>query len=216
MYKLVLFDLDGTILDTVPDIKFVLNLTLKRFGLPEVDENEVKAFVGNGAYMLVKRASKNLPEEEVKKVHMYYAQKFAECDNTRSTAFEGEDELLTKLKESGVKVGIITNKPQTATLNVYKRFFEKYSFFFVQGQSEGVPLKPDPTSVLRAIELSGVGKSDCLFVGDGETDVEVAKNAGIDCVSVLWGYRSKSQLVKAGAKLFAQNFDELEQIIFKK
>ena len=216
MYKLVLFDLDGTILDTVPDIKFVLNSTLTRFGLPEVSEEEVKAFVGNGAYMLVKRACKNLAEEEVKKVHKYYAQKFAECDNARSTVFEGEDWLLNKLKESGVKVGIITNKPQAATLNVYNKFFKKYSFFFVQGQSEGVPLKPDPASVLRAVNLSGVEKCECLFVGDGETDVQVAKNAEVDCVSVLWGYRSRNQLEEAGAKKFARNFDELEQIIFEK
>lgn len=216
MYKLILFDLDGTILDTVPDIKFVLNQTLKYFGLPEVSGNEVKAFVGDGAYMLVKRACGNLPEEEVKKVHAYYAEKFAECDNSRSQIFGGEDRLLTRLKESGVKVAIITNKPHRATLNVYDKFFKKYSFFFVQGQCEGAALKPDPEVVLRAITLSGFDKSECLFVGDGETDIQVAKNAGVDCASVLWGYRSRAQLEAAGAELFVESFDELGQIIFGK
>ncbi len=200
----------------MPDIKSVLNAALKNFGLPEVNGDEVKAFVGDGAYMLVKRACGNLPEEEVKKVHAYYAEKFAECDNDRSEIFEGEDGLLTKLKESGVKVGIITNKPHKATLNVYQKFFKKYDFFFVQGQCEGAALKPDPATVLRAIELSGVAKRECLFVGDGETDICVAKNAGVDCASVLWGYRSRAQLEKAGAKTFVESFGELEKIIFEK
>lgn len=216
MYKLVLFDLDGTILDTVPDIQFVLNLTLKYFGLPEVSESEVKAFVGDGAYMLVRRACGNLDEEEVKKVHACYAEKFAECDNSRSAFFDGEDGLLIRLKESGVKVGIITNKPHKATLNVYDKFFKKYDFFFVQGQCEGAALKPDPSTVFKAIKLSGVKKSECLFVGDGETDIRVAKNAGVDCASVLWGYRSRAQLEDAGAEIFVENFDELGQIIFEK
>lgn len=216
MYKLVLFDLDGTILDTVPDIKSVLNAALKNFGLPEISEKEVKAFVGDGAYMLVRRACGNLPEEEVKKVHAYYAEKFAACDNGRSAIFEGEDGLLTKLCESGVKVGIITNKPHKATLNVYEKYFKKYSFFFVQGQCEGAALKPDPSTVLRAIELSGVKKSECIFVGDGETDIKVAENAGVDCASVLWGYRSRAQLEAAGAEIFVESFGELERIIFEK
>lgn len=216
MYKLVLFDLDGTLLDTVPDIMQTLNLTLRHFELPELSKEEVISFVGNGAYMLVKRACKNLPEDEVKKVHAYYAEKFAACDNGNSKMFEGEDELLNKLSEKGVKAGIITNKPQAATLNVYEKFFKKYGFFFVQGQTAGSALKPDPTEVLRAIALCGVEKRECLFVGDGETDVQVARNAKIDCVSALWGYRSRAQLEEAGASTFAENFDELGQIILKK
>lgn len=216
MYKLVLFDLDGTLLDTVPDIMQTLNSTLKHFGLSEISEREVKAFVGNGAYMLVKRACGNIAEEEIKKIHAYYAEKFAACGNGNSKYFDGEDELLKKLCKNGVKAGIITNKPQAATLNVYEKFFKKYSFFFVQGQCAGGPLKPDPTEVLRAIELCGVEKNECLFVGDGETDVQVAKNAEVDCVSALWGYRSRAQLEDAGAKIFARDFKELDKIIFKK
>lgn len=212
MYKTVFFDLDGTVLDTVPDIRAVLNGTLAAFNLPPVSERQTKEFVGNGAYELVRRAAgENC--ENLQEIYARYVADFAACENGLSTLYDGEEEVLSALKERGVRLGIVTNKPQKATLNVYEKFFKRFGFFYVQGQEEGVPLKPSPQGVLNAVEKFALDKRECLFVGDGETDVLTAANAGLDCVSVLWGYRTREQLLKAGATRFAENFKKLQREI---
>ncbi len=216
MYKLICFDLDGTLLDTVPDIQTVLNSTLKHFSLPGVTYAQTCAYVGNGAFKLVERAAGNIGKELLQEVYAYYTAHFAACDNSLSAYYPYEEEVLSRLTERGVKLAIITNKPQAATLNVYRRYFKKYNFAYVQGQEEGAPLKPDPSCVFKAIKEAGVKPSETLFVGDGETDVLTALNAKIDGVSVLWGYRSRAELEKAGAKIFVGDFRELENFIFNK
>lgn len=212
MYKTVIFDLDGTLLNTVPDIRAVLNSTLRSFNLPPVSEEQTKRFVGNGALALVERAS-GLDGERLQEVYAHYVEHFAACNNELSKYYDGECEVLSRFKDAGVKLAIVTNKPQRATLKVYEKFFSKYNFFFVQGQDRGVALKPAPDAVLSAISKSGQNKCDCLFVGDGETDVLTAKNAGIDCASVLWGYRDKAALQSVGATLFVNSYQELERLI---
>lgn len=212
MYKTVFFDLDGTVLNTVPDIRAVLNGTLAAFNLPPLSERQTMEFVGNGAYELVRRAAgescDNIPE-----IYARYVADFAACKNELSTLYDGEEEVLFNLKKKGVRLGIVTNKPQKATLNVYEKFFKRFDFFYVQGQEEGVPLKPSPEGVLNAVNKFSLDKRECLFVGDGETDVLTAANAGLDCVSVLWGYRTKEQLKGAGATRFAENFKKLQREI---
>jgi phosphoglycolate phosphatase len=212
MYKAVIFDLDGTLLNTSKDIHKVLSDTLAHFSLPSISLEQTIEYVGNGAKKLVERAMPQDKLNELQPVYEYYAEHFAACDNSLTCLYEGEEDVLNELKKRGVKLALITNKPQAATDGVYAKHLSKFNFDIVIGQDD-MPLKPNPQSTNWTIEKLGVKKCDCLFVGDGETDVQTAANSGIDCVSVLWGYRSREQLEAAGAKNFVVNYNELKQRI---
>ena len=140
---------------------------------------------------------------------------FAACDNANTVLYEGEDEVLSKLKAAGVKLAILSNKPQSATSAVCAQLLGKYNFDIVLGQG-AYPLKPDPAGAEEIMRRLGVSKSECIFTGDGETDVKTAKNAGIPCVSVLWGFRKKQQLERVGANIFAENYTQYLQILQEK
>lgn len=213
MYKLLIFDLDGTLLDTSRDIRAVLNESLQYFKLPPVTIEQTLRFVGNGAKKLVERAVGERADM-TEKVFARFVQNLAVCENGLTRLYEGEDEFLNKCEAQGIKLAIVTNKPEKAAQNVCKKHLSAYSFVKIAAQGDGCPLKPDPASTLKVIEEQGVKKEDCLFIGDGETDVLTAKNAGIDCVSALWGYRSRKQLTEAGAVKFARGYSELAKIIF--
>lgn len=213
MYKAVIFDLDGTLLDSLNDILFVLNDTLTHFGLPQITRMQAQSYIGNGARELVRLAIGGENAHRLDEILSYYKEQYAKSDNELSRIFDGEDEALKVLKGAGVKLAILTNKPHAAAMRANEIFFKKYAFDCIFGQTDGVPLKPNPQAVYKIIEQLGVKKEECLFVGDGEADVLTAKNAGLNCVSVLWGYRSKAQLEAAGATLFAESFKKLQSEI---
>lgn len=215
MYKAVLFDLDGTLLNTSRDIQRCLNNALGQFSLPAISLEDAIKFVGNGAKALVERA---LPENfsgDFDAVYSCYRALFASCDNNLTTLYEGEEEALKLFNARGVKLAIVTNKPQDATDGVYEKLLKGYNFSAVLGGCGKYPLKPEPYIALAAAEILGVTPCECLFVGDGETDVITAQNAKMDCVSVLWGYRTKEQLKVSGATHFAESFKELSQIVLR-
>ncbi|MDE7329992.1 MAG: HAD family hydrolase [Clostridia bacterium] len=209
MYKLIIFDLDGTLLDTSRTIQSVLNNSLKKFSLPVISLENTVRFVGNGARKLVERAVGEEKRELWEAVYSDYSEHFSNCSNEHTSLYEGAEEALYKLNKNGIRLAIVTNKPKRATMRAYEEFLSKYGFCAVVGQSSDTPLKPNPQSVLKIISDLGVKKEECLFVGDGETDVTTAVNAGIDCVSVLWGYRKKDELASAGATRFVNTFPEL-------
>ena len=214
MIKAVIFDLDGTLLDTLPDIHDVLNHSLEKFLLPQIGIESTKKFVGNGAKKLVERAVGERAEL-LEIVYKNYSEEFANCFNNLTKMYPYEVETLEKLKAAGVALSILTNKPQRATERVYSKFLEKYGFSIVLGQTEYYPLKPDPTSTFAILEKLKVKKEECIFVGDGDTDIQTAKAAGIKCVSALWGYRTREELFAAGATDFAEDFTELEKYILQ-
>lgn len=213
MYKAVIFDLDGTLFDTLPDILAVLNATLKAFDLPTLGVEQAKSFIGNGARELVRLAIGKHNEYRLDEILAAYKVAYAQNDGKLSRFFADEDEALTALKSAGLKLAVFTNKPHQVALKTNRDYFAKYAFDCVLGQTDELPLKPAPDGVYKILEELGVSKSECLFVGDGETDVFTAKNAGVDCVSVLWGYRTREQLKEAGAIRFAQTFSDLKQIV---
>lgn len=216
MFKAIIFDLDGTLLDTSRDIHSVLNGALTHFGLPEISLEKTLEYVGNGAKKLVERA---LPEDRLDmldRVYAYYAERFAACENNLTCLYDGEEKFLLRLKACGIKTAIVTNKPQDATNGVYEKHLSRFNFDVVLGQSEKFPLKPQPESTLSVMEQLEVEPENCLFVGDGETDVLTAKNSKIKCASVLWGFRSYEQLKAAGADVFISNYDELDKFVFDK
>ncbi len=213
MYKAVIFDLDGTLLDTSRDIQKVLNYTLARFGLPTLSLEKTLEYVGNGAARLVERAIPKERSELFDSVYADYRAHFAACDNKLTTLYDGEADVLCALKRAGLKLGLVTNKPQDATERVYNMYLSPFGFDFVRGNTGEYPFKPDPALTLFAAESMGVKPGECLFVGDGEPDVATAKNAGMNGVSVLWGFRTKKQLEAAGATRFVKNYDELYKLI---
>ena len=208
MKKLLLFDLDGTILFTIPDIMACCNDVLREFSLPPITEEETRAFVGNGAKKLVERMLKGRCDL-LERAYARYMALFPSYRD-RTTVYPGELSFFDEMKSLGYTFAVVTNKPQEAASAVMGRFFPGWNVF---GQTESFPVKPDPSLTLHAMKVLGFSGSECIFIGDGETDVATAQRAGIPCISVLWGYRTREALEKAGATIFAETFQELKQII---
>lgn len=199
-------------MNTLPDIRKVLNETLSEFALPQLSLDEVKPLIGGGALNLLKGALVNYPEL-LEKAYKVFMENYAANDNNLTLLYKDEEEVLQNFKRRGMNLALVTNKPQAATERVYAKFLAKFGFCRVLGQTEYYPVKPNPTSTLGVIAELGVKKEECVFVGDGETDVQTALRAGIKDVAALWGYRTREQLSAAGAKVFAENYRELESIV---
>ncbi len=212
MESAILFDLDGTLLDTVPDIALCLNGTLEGFGCPPVSLERTRRAVGNGARKLMERVlPAGIPMEEA---FADFKRRYAASENLRTRAYDGAAETLRLLKAEGWKLAVLTNKPRAAAEKTLARFFAGMFDFLIADDGK-FPLKPDPASTLYCMETLGVPKESCVFVGDGETDVQTAKNAGIPCISALWGYREREELQRAGAAVFAEKFCELPALAKK-
>lgn len=216
MYRAVIFDLDGTLVDTLGDIRYLLNQTLSYFGLPQISREQASEYIGNGAALLVKRAVGERYAEFYDRVYARFKVSYAANDNSRSTLFDGEEAALKELSSLGVKLAVLTNKPQAATDGVMAKFFKDYPFDSVHGQSETFPLKPSVKAVERVLEELGTTPADTVIVGDGETDIAAARGVGADCISVLWGYRTKARLLEAGGNVFVSSFGNLMEILREK
>lgn len=215
MLKAVLFDLDGTVLHTLPDLNACMNEALRQFGCPPVTMEQSRAFVGHGGKQYAVQA---LPPEKKKDIDAFYTlyqSVHVHWNNTRTKPFPYEEECLAALRERGLKLAVVTNKSQGAADVLKATLLKEYGFSAVIGNRAGVPVKPDPATTFEALRLLGVSADEAVFVGDGDTDVQTAKNAGMRCVSVLWGYRSREQLLAAGASQFAETFLELKDILLQ-
>ena len=214
MLKLIIFDLDGTLLNTAEDIRTVLNASLAKFGLPAVSAQRLYAMVGNGARKLVERAVPPQNSDLIDAVYADYVAAYAAFNGSVAALYDGEEQALGRLSAAGVKFAILTNKPQRSADNVCADKLSRFTFCDVIGEGR-FPLKPDPAAIRYIMEKNGVKEGECVMVGDGETDYLTAKNAGIPCVSALWGYRTQSQLEECGATLFARDFTQLFKILQK-
>ncbi len=207
----VFFDLDGTLLDTLPDIAHSLNAVLASFGYPVCTPAQVRTYVGDGAKKLVSRA---IPQgaDNVDEVYEAFRQNYGASAHGRTVPYAGMAELLKTLKSRGTKLAVITNKPQEAAQTSIQKFYPAL-FDYVGGDSGNFPCKPDP-SLTRYVALTlRVPLKECVFVGDGEADVRTAQNAGVHGVAALWGYRTREQLTQAGATQFASSPAELAKIL---
>lgn len=214
MVKAILCDLDGTLLDTLADIQASLNEMLRMYSFPELDLERTKRCIGDGAHKLVERA---LPEGVncVEECYAVFKKLYAESKNDLTRPYDGTIAFLSQAKAAGVKLAIVTNKPDEATRHCEQKFFPGL-FDYVAGDSGMFPCKPDPTLArFTALNLR-VAPAECVFVGDGETDVRTAVNAKMRGISVTWGYRSRESLRQAGAVEFADSFEELREKIFGK
>ena len=180
MIKCCIFDLDGTVLDTIGTITYYVNEVFRRHGIMPVTEGECNYFAGNGAGMLIERAlhSKGIFSEEVRdKILPEYKAAYDKAPVYLTRVFPGIAELLSALREKGIKIAVLSNKPDTATKSVVKRFFPDV-FDEVIGASDGVPLKPSPISARSLISRLGITPSEVAWIGDTATDIETAKNLG--------------------------------------
>ncbi len=204
MNKAVIFDLDGTLIDSLPDIVDNLNIMLKHYGYPLVNISETMPRIGYGARHLVKKSIPvEISEIELDERLAYYNKFYTESGSPKTGLFDGVSDVLKQLKSRGYKLAILTNKPHETTLNVYDSYLKDFGFDMVIGASDKIKHKPNPDAVLKIMSELGIDGENAYFVGDGETDVTTAINAKIASIAVLWGYRNKSQLQEAGAIVFA-------------
>ena len=213
MVKAILFDLDGTLLDTLADIRETLNETLNAFGYSEITMEQTREYVGEGARKLVERAlPKNVGAKEIDACLARFKAHYATCQNAKTVPYEGELAFLEHARAAGIKLAVVTNKPHAATVEVVRQKLGE-GFDFVHGDSGDFPCKPDPSLTRFATLTMRVAPRECVFVGDGEPDVLTAKNAGMRSISVLWGYRTREQLESVGAKEFVSSYEELGEIL---
>ena len=214
MVKLVIFDLDGTLINSNGDLKFCMNKMLEDYGLPKITTEETYQFVGYGARRFVELALKgNLDNFEER--FLTFNKYLATYSGDNAYIYEGLDELLLTLKEKGVKLAIVSNKQQDATDFVVSKILGKYNFDVVCGIGGNFKTKPDTTAVEYVLKTLGVKKEETLYVGDSEIDMLTAINAGLKSVGVLWGFRTKEQLIEKGGKVFAETAKELYDLIEK-
>ena len=199
----ILWDLDGTLLDTLEDLADGVNFALRQFGYPERTLQEVRHFVGNGARRLMERA---VPEgaDSVPVFETFRTYYDAHCQ-IRTKPYDG---VLEALAELGKKypMAVVSNKPDSAVKPLCAQYFPG---LYALGESAGCPRKPAPDMVFRAMQAIGVEK--CIYVGDSEVDVLTAKNAGMPCLSVLWGFRDREEIEEAGGSHFCTHTAELKE-----
>jgi phosphoglycolate phosphatase len=216
--KAVIFDLDGTLLDTIDDIADSMNAALAEHRLSPFDTEAYKVFVGSGVDILVDRVliGQNDTQETKQSVKKAYLDHYRLWQNRLTKPYSGITVLLETLKSLRIAVCVLSNKPDFDTKAVIKSYFADYPFFTVSGQKPGYPVKPDPQSCLEIIATLNLPKAEILYVGDTGTDMETAVNSGLDAVGVLWGFRQKEELLKGGASYIIHHPSELISIIEKR
>jgi phosphoglycolate phosphatase len=199
----VIFDLDGTLLDTLEDLADSVNYALNCYDMPLKSKEQVKSYVGNGIRMLMIRAvpggGDNPLFEDVFKTFKEY---YNEHCNDKTKAYDGILELINVLKDKGYSLAIVSNKVDSAVKNLCKRYFNDIDVAI--GDREGMKIKPAPDSVNLALCELGKTKETAIYVGDSDVDLETAKNSGLECISVLWGFRDKEFLVNHGAGILVE------------
>ncbi|MBR1931873.1 MAG: HAD family hydrolase [Lachnospiraceae bacterium] len=202
MIKAVIFDLDGTLSDSIRSMKYCGDRAVAPFGMGPFTEEQYKYFVGDGAANLVKRAL--IAGGDVRLVHFQeafanYKKLFGAYCMYEVKPYEGVPELLKALKERGIAICVLSNKPHAETVKVIETLFGKETFDVIQGQQEGLAIKPSPEGVYRILERLEMEAKECLYLGDTATDMKTGKGAGVFTVGALWGFRTREELEEARA-----------------
>ncbi len=200
MIKLCVFDLDGTLVDSLQDLADSVNYALEKNGFPGRETDEFRYLVGDGVAILLKRAlGETYSEESAEKLldafNFYYTIHYADF----SCPYNGCTELLHHLPEKNIQLAVLSNKPDSFTKIIVQKMFPEILFARVQGKSDQFPRKPDPASLLHMLKELRVGPQEVLYIGDTNVDVATAHNAGVKIAGVSWGFRGKAELMEAGA-----------------
>lgn len=215
MYRACIFDLDGTLADTLHSIAWFGNTAMAKFGLPAIGDERYKLLVGNGADTLMRRmlaeVGAEFTEEQLAALRREYDFLYESQPMKLVTRYDGLLEGLTRLHGQGMRLGVLSNKPDNMTRHIAGELYGGL-LDAVRGQRAGVPKKPDPTAVLEMAAGFGLSPEEILYVGDSGVDMETGRNAGMDTCGVLWGFRSREELVEHGAKFLAGTAEELVRI----
>lgn len=210
-YGVAIFDLDGTLLDTLDDLKNALNYALKSNGFPVRTRDDVRRFVGNGMKRLIKLgAGESATEKQLEHLYQFHTSYYSKHNTDETAPYDGIVELLKKLKAAGVHLAVVSNKDDYAVGPLCEKYFPGM-FEVAVGVRDGVAKKPAPDTVFEV--LKKFGGASAVYIGDSEVDIETAKNANLDCISVTWGFRDESDLIKNGATAVAHNSDELLELL---
>ena len=208
MIKCAIFDLDGTLLDTITTITYYVNRALSQNDIPEITEDECKYFIGNGARLLIKRSlekSGSFTEEHFKKVYGEYSDMYNADTLYLTSPYDGIAELISALRERGIRLAVLSNKPDETTKAIIPCFFGD-SFDLVYGGREGIPLKPAPDAFFEICEELSVSRDEVIYLGDTSVDMLTGKGAGAALtVGVSWGFRTKEELSESGADVIVDS-----------
>lgn len=216
MYKACIFDLDGTLTDTLESLSYSVNATLCELGLGQITDEQCKAFVGDGARALIERSLQAVGDTDLKladEAMQIYNRIFKDNCTYHVAPYEGITEALQELKEFGIKLAVLSNKPHAQTVDVVRTFFGQELFSYVQGQMEGVPKKPDPTAAIMIAQTFNIPVEQCVYIGDSDVDMQTGIAAGMQTVGVTWGFRTKAVLTLHGAHHTIDKPDELISIV---
>ncbi len=208
-YSTYIFDLDGTLLNTLNDLAASTNYALRSVNLPEHSVDDVRRFVGNGVRKLMERAIEGGDKNPLfDEAYATFRRHYLEHGLDTTQPYPGIMEMLKELKARGKRIAVVSNKFYDATQELVKHFFGEYVEVAI-GERENIRKKPAPDTVIEAMRMLGVGKEDAVYIGDSDVDFNTAKNVGIPCVSVLWGFRDKDFLQSIGATTFITSPEEL-------
>lgn len=212
-YKTALFDMDGTLLDTLEDLCDSTNHVLREMGYPERSLEEMRRFVGNGAEMQIRRAvPEGTSEENIAKALRAYRAYYQEHCRIKTKVYDGLLDMLDALKVRGVKTAVVSNKPDAAVKKLSEEYFGGRMDYAV-GAREGVRCKPYPDMVDDALKALGETRDGAVFIGDSEVDVRTGLNAGLPVIAVSWGFRSREVVIEAGATVIADDARQLEVLL---
>ncbi len=204
MYEVIVFDLDGTLLDTLDDLHISVNVALEKFSLPKRSREEVRSFVGNGIAKLIERSVGEVSKEIYEGVFAAFKRHYGEHCEDNTKPYEGIVEVLQELKRRGIATAVVSNKADFAVKKLSKSYFGELLLAAVgENEEEGIRKKPAPDSLLSVMEKLGGNRENTLYVGDSEVDIQTAQNAGVDCLSVTWGFKDREFLLQNGASRLA-------------
>ena len=209
-----IFDLDGTLTNTLESLTYSVNLTLKEMELPSITMDQCRRFVGDGARKLIERTLEACGDRSLSRLDEgmeIYGRIFHDNCTYHVTPYDGVMEMLADLRSMGMRLAVLSNKPHGQAVDVVRQIFGDGVFDFVQGQSEELPRKPDPAGVLYLLDKMGIKKEACVYVGDSEVDVQTAQNAGLTVLGVSYGYRDRSVLEQQKADYIFDTPAELEK-----
>ena len=213
MKKTIIFDLDGTLLDSIEDIASSMNKVLESLQLPTHKIEDYKHFVGGGVDILVENAlnnqSKEIKDEVIKRFKIEYDGKL----HSKTLPYDGIYELLDELKKLDINLAVLSNKPHEFTVSYVNHFFKNYNFKEIHGQKKDVPKKPDPKAALDIVKCLDSSCENTYFIGDTKIDMQTAKNANMTAIGVLWGFRDEKELRDFGADFIVSNPLEILKII---
>ena len=210
-YQTYIFDLDGTLLDTLGDLAASVNYAMRTHGMPEHSVDEVCRFVGNGVRRLMERAVPGgAAHPAFEAAFATFRRHYMEHSLDTTRPYEGIPEMLQELKRRGKHTAVVSNKFDAATKELCRHFFpDTINVAVGEHEAEGIRKKPAPDTVLQALSQLGVGQEGAVYVGDSDVDIQTARNSGLPCISVLWGFRDREFLLAHGAETFVSQPSEL-------